>query len=357
LTSSAASSSTIPDVLHARLYCSLGRSACSRRIATSLASRATSLHIVALYAVQLLLRFQLPNPCSPGLATSLPRSHTRVRAIWAYSCPGRATRARAPTAPPAPSARAPLNTCTRHRLPLRYRAHVRATRSALLTFAPALPVVPLTSLRHTRTSPACWARARLLLGRAASTSCTTCAFTRPRALARSRAPPRLPRTLRAPAVVHARATSPAPARASSAPEPRTNAGLPPSCARSRSPSSCRGRFLCLRRPSPAPVPGRLLPLRLRLGRASTPTWRRVPPLRLTPCAARLLRRAASRSSARRSGSPAPGRTLAGPVPRAAGIVLSRCRPLSPGPPRQCFAHLPWLPEPVEERVDERERRR
>jgi hypothetical protein len=40
------------------------------------------------------------------------------------------------------------------------------------------------------------------------------------------------------AVVHALATSPAPARVSSTPEPRTNAGLPPSCARSRSPSSC-----------------------------------------------------------------------------------------------------------------------
>jgi hypothetical protein len=28
----------------------------------------TSLHIVVLHAVQLLLRFLLPNPCSPGLA-------------------------------------------------------------------------------------------------------------------------------------------------------------------------------------------------------------------------------------------------------------------------------------------------
>jgi hypothetical protein len=138
---------TVSDVLHARLYCSLGGSTCSRRIATPLASRATSLPIVALHAVQLLLRFQLPNPCSPGLAASLPRSHTRVRATWAYSCPSQATRARAPTAPPAPSAHAPLNTCTRYRLPLRYRAYARATRSAPLAFAPALPAVPLTSSR------------------------------------------------------------------------------------------------------------------------------------------------------------------------------------------------------------------
>jgi hypothetical protein len=204
---------TVSDILHARLYYSLGGSACSRRITTPLASRATSLYIIALHAVQLLLRFQLSNPCSPGLAASLPRSHTRVRATWADSCPSRATRACAPTVPPAPSARAPLNTCTRHRLPLRYRAHVRASRPALLTFAPALPAVSLMSLRHTRTLPACWARARLLLSRAASTSCATCAFTRPCARARSRALPRLLRTLRAPAVVHARATSPAPARA------------------------------------------------------------------------------------------------------------------------------------------------
>jgi hypothetical protein len=71
----------------------------------------------ALHAVQLFLRFQLPNPCSPGLAASLPCSHTRVRAPWAYSCLGQATRARAPIAPPAPSARAPLNTCPHHPLP------------------------------------------------------------------------------------------------------------------------------------------------------------------------------------------------------------------------------------------------
>jgi hypothetical protein len=91
LTSSAASSSTIPDVLHARLYCSLGRSTCSRLIATSLASRVTSLHIVVLHAVQLLLRFLLPNPCSPGLAASLPRSHTRSSAARA-TCPPAAQR-------------------------------------------------------------------------------------------------------------------------------------------------------------------------------------------------------------------------------------------------------------------------
>jgi hypothetical protein len=59
----------------------------------------------------------------------------------------------------------------------------------------------------------------------------------------------LPCTSTPPAVVHAVATSPAPAHASSAPEPRTNAGLPPSCARSRSPSSNRGR----RVPAPRPL--------------------------------------------------------------------------------------------------------
>jgi hypothetical protein len=37
--------------------------------------------------------------------------------------------------------------------------------------APALPTVPPTSLRHTRTSPACWARVRLFRCRAVSTSC------------------------------------------------------------------------------------------------------------------------------------------------------------------------------------------
>jgi hypothetical protein len=95
LISSTAFSSTAFDVFYARLHCFLGGSACSRRITTPLASRATFLHIVALHAVQLLLRFQLPNPCSLGLAASLPRSHTRVHAIWAYSCPGRTIRARA----------------------------------------------------------------------------------------------------------------------------------------------------------------------------------------------------------------------------------------------------------------------
>jgi hypothetical protein len=71
----------------------------------------------AQHAVQLFLRFQLPNLCSLGLAASLPCSHTRVRATWAYSYLGQATRARAPIAPPAPSVRAPLNTCPHHPLP------------------------------------------------------------------------------------------------------------------------------------------------------------------------------------------------------------------------------------------------
>jgi hypothetical protein len=133
---------TVSDILHARLYCSLGGSACSRHITTPLASRATSLHIVTLHAVQLLLRFQLPNPCSPGLAASLPRSHTRVRATWAYSCPGRATRARANRASSALRARStqhlhtPLasaalpRACSRHPLGVAHIRSCTASRAA-----------------------------------------------------------------------------------------------------------------------------------------------------------------------------------------------------------------------------------
>jgi hypothetical protein len=80
----------------------------------STASWAGPPRIVALHSS---FFFQLPNLCSPGLAASLPRSHTRVRATWAYPCLGRATRARAPTAPPAPSAHIPLNTCQHRQLP------------------------------------------------------------------------------------------------------------------------------------------------------------------------------------------------------------------------------------------------
>jgi hypothetical protein len=115
---------TASDVLHARLYCSLGGSACSRRIATPLASRATSLHIVALNAVQLLLRFLLSNPCSPGLAASLPRSHTRVHATWAYSCPDRATRASSTLRTRSAQHLSTPPTSVRHCV------HARATRSA-----------------------------------------------------------------------------------------------------------------------------------------------------------------------------------------------------------------------------------
>jgi hypothetical protein len=46
----------------------------------------TSLHIVVLHTVQLLLRFLLPNSCLPGLAASLPRSHTRSSVARA-TCP------------------------------------------------------------------------------------------------------------------------------------------------------------------------------------------------------------------------------------------------------------------------------
>jgi hypothetical protein len=130
---------TASDVLHVRPNCSLGGSACSRRITTPLTSRATSLHIVALHAVQLLLRFQLPNLCSPGLAASLPRSHRRVRATWAYSCPGQVTRAHANRASSALRARSAQHLSTPP-TSVRHRVHARATRSASLTFAPALLV-------------------------------------------------------------------------------------------------------------------------------------------------------------------------------------------------------------------------
>jgi hypothetical protein len=145
---------TVSNVLHARLYCSLGGSACSRRITTPLASRATSLHIVTLHAVQLLLRFQLPNPCSPGLAASLPRSHTRVRATWAYSCPGRATRAHSsvqrhatpplqhrPSRPALarPRAAPPYS----HNSGLRTPAHSAPARASTARLAPARCLPPL----------------------------------------------------------------------------------------------------------------------------------------------------------------------------------------------------------------------
>jgi hypothetical protein len=159
LISSTAFSSTAFDVFYARLHCFLGGSACSRRITTPLASRATFLHIVALHAVQLLLRFQLPNPCSLGLAASLPRSHTRVHAIWAYSCPGRTIRARANRASSALRARSAqhLHTppasavlpraCSRHPLGV---ARIRSctARERLQSCA-----CPLTRLLHAASSP------------------------------------------------------------------------------------------------------------------------------------------------------------------------------------------------------------
>jgi hypothetical protein len=145
-----------------------------------------------------------------GLAASLSCSHTRVRATWAYSCLGQATHTRTPITPPAPSARAPLNTCPH--LPLPYaiactlappaRCRSRSCRSSTareplqrpLAYAPplrapALPAVPLTSLCHTRTPPACWARARLLLGHARSLRLHSCCSRQPPPLApRSNAP-------------------------------------------------------------------------------------------------------------------------------------------------------------------------
>jgi hypothetical protein len=131
---SVAFSSTASNVHHAR------PSFIPTRLRPELAQREHRhmLHAATLHVVALLVNALHSSSCCRartrlGLAASLPRSHTRVRVTWAYSCLGRATRARASTAPPASSARAPLHTCTRHRLPLRYRAHARATRSASLT--------------------------------------------------------------------------------------------------------------------------------------------------------------------------------------------------------------------------------
>jgi hypothetical protein len=104
--------------------------------------RATSLPIVALHAVQLLLRVLLPNPCSLGLAASLPRSHTRVRAIWAYSCPDRTIRARANRASSAlrarsaqhlhtpPASAALPRACSRHPLGVAHICSCTASRAA-----------------------------------------------------------------------------------------------------------------------------------------------------------------------------------------------------------------------------------
>jgi hypothetical protein len=99
----------------------------------------------------------------------------------------------------------------------------------------------------------------LLLPCSLDASARTCLFPR-----RTRS---LPCTSMPPAIVHALATSPAPAHASSAPEPRTNAGLLPSCARSRSPSS--RRHLCR-----APASARVRPCAFtRLSRWAPPAAR------------------------------------------------------------------------------------
>jgi hypothetical protein len=301
LISSTAFSLTAFDVFYARLYCSLGGSACSRRITTPLTSRATFLHIVALHAVQLLLRFQLPNRVCPALSRH-SCARTRVFAPPGPTLAPAEPLAHAPTAPPASSARAPLNTCTRHRLPLRYRSHARATRSASLTFAPAPPAngssthsparhhcellhcqlrrsrVCVTPVRrqlaeHARVCS--WAEPRPLPAR-------QCASTRPRARARSRAPPRLPRTLRSccrarlslPRSTHHRAPSratcscPALAPASARPRARAACRRPAphlSSARPNAEPPARSGAALARRPLPASALARPN-TRARLGR-------------------------------------------------------------------------------------------
>jgi hypothetical protein len=190
LISSTAFSSTAFDVFYARLHCFLGGSACSRRITTPLASRATFLHIVALHAVQLLLRFQLPNPCSLGLAASLPRSHTRVHAIWAYSCPGRTIRARANRASSALRARSAQHLHTPPASAVLPRARSRhllgVTHVPLLHRSRTAPVLRLPTHACRLEPPAlCSTRARACCGRrfrsGAARPCTPCPYTPHRA--------------------------------------------------------------------------------------------------------------------------------------------------------------------------------
>jgi hypothetical protein len=303
------------DVRHARLYCSLGGSACIRRITTPLASRATSLHIVALHAVPLLLRFQLPNLCSPGLAALLPRSHRRVRATWAYSCPGRAySRARQPRLqrPPRALRSTPAHATGFHCVTARMFAPPTRRRShSLLHCRPCRSRVCVTPAR------------RQLVGHA-----RVCSWAEPRPLPARHAPSLARAHALAPVHLHASRARSAllllctpephhllplaprllpsrtPARASSASEPHTNAGLPPSCARSRSPSSCRRRGLARATP--------VLPLTAR----PPPPALALPPARLGRTLARPRCSACCRMPARR---------LAEPVPPAPGLR----QPLAP----------------------------
>jgi hypothetical protein len=97
-----------------------------------------------------------------GLAASLPCSHTRVRATWAYSCLGQATRARANRASSALRARSAQHLST----PLtsvRHRLHARATRSASLTFLPLqLPYLFNASSLASHRISSCRSRSRQL---------------------------------------------------------------------------------------------------------------------------------------------------------------------------------------------------
>jgi hypothetical protein len=125
-TSSVALASTASDVLHARFYCLLGGSA----------------RIVALHSSPF---FQLPNLCSPGLAASLPLSHTRVRATWPTLASAEPlARARQPRLqrPPRALRSTPVQTAN-FRTPSRARSH----HPLGVAHVPAAPA-PAPTLQH-----------------------------------------------------------------------------------------------------------------------------------------------------------------------------------------------------------------
>jgi hypothetical protein len=200
--------------------------------------------------------------------------------------------------------------------PARHRTHARATRSESLTFAPAPPAVPLTSLRHTRTPPACGTRARSSVQRHAmppldlslpNHCAPTPALARPRCcLSRTPGP--------APAAATARAPPP----------PQSPACAPPAPASSRAPCTfVRPRVPRLGQLLVAHAPARAARTRTSLG-AAAPCARLgpPPPARLSRC--RPLARAASRRSS--CGRP--------PEPRLPRASRASARPLPRPAPRR-----------------------
>jgi hypothetical protein len=155
--------------------------------------------------------------------------------------------------------------------PARHRAHARVIRSASLTFAPAPPAVPLTSLRHTRTPPACGTRARSSVQRHATPPLdrslpNSCAPTP--ALARPRC-----------CLSHTPGPAPAAATARAPPPPQRLACAPPAPASSRAPCAS------IRAAPPAPRGLRLRPS----------------PAAAARCAAARLQRSRARSAPRGGG--------------------------------------------------------